>query len=51
MLAALRNVRASHLLDAGLWKKLGLPVLGDAPAEERATEATIPLARLTANAT
>jgi tRNA 2-thiocytidine biosynthesis protein TtcA len=46
MLAALRNVRASHLLDAGLWKKLGLPVLGDAPAEEAKTEVTIPLERL-----
>jgi tRNA 2-thiocytidine biosynthesis protein TtcA len=34
MLAALRNVRPSHLLDAGLWQKLGLEVarepLGDA---------------------
>jgi tRNA 2-thiocytidine biosynthesis protein TtcA len=26
MLAALRNVRPSHLLDAGLWRKLGLSV-------------------------
>ena len=26
MLAATQNVRASHLLDAGLWKKLGLEV-------------------------
>ncbi|MBL8719943.1 MAG: tRNA 2-thiocytidine(32) synthetase TtcA [Myxococcales bacterium] len=40
MLAALRNVRGSHLLDAGLWRKLGLPVVGDAPAEE-APSATI----------
>jgi len=37
MLAALRNVRGSHLLDAGLWRKLGLPVVGDAPAEEVAS--------------
>jgi tRNA 2-thiocytidine biosynthesis protein TtcA len=36
MLAALRNVRSSHLLDAGLWRKLGLPLVGDAPAEEGA---------------
>jgi tRNA 2-thiocytidine biosynthesis protein TtcA len=26
MLAALRNVRPSHLLDTGLWQKLGLEV-------------------------
>jgi len=26
MLAALTNVRPSHLLDNGLWKKLGLEV-------------------------
>jgi tRNA 2-thiocytidine biosynthesis protein TtcA len=30
MLAALTNVRASHLLDAGLWQKLGLEVAADA---------------------
>jgi tRNA 2-thiocytidine biosynthesis protein TtcA len=30
MLAALGNVRASHLLDAGLWQKLGLSVAQDA---------------------
>lgn len=36
MLAALRNVRSSHLLDAGLWRKLGLPLVGDAPPEEEA---------------
>jgi tRNA 2-thiocytidine biosynthesis protein TtcA len=46
MLAALRNVRASHLLDAGLWRKLGLPVVGDAPAEEAQTTTTIPLERV-----
>lgn len=46
MLAALRNVRASHLLDAGLWRKLGLPVVGDAPTEEKAADGTIPLDRL-----
>ena len=38
---------ASHLLDAGLWQKLQLPLIGDAPAEEVAQTATIPLARLT----
>lgn len=47
MLAALRNVRPTHLLDAGLWQKLNLPLIGDAPAEEAAQTATIPLARLT----
>ncbi len=46
MLAALRNVRASHLLDAGLWRKLGLPVVGDAPTEEAVADGTIPLERL-----
>ncbi len=30
MLAALTHVRASHLLDAGLWRKLGLKVAADA---------------------
>ncbi len=46
MLAALRNVRPSHLLDAGLWRKLGLPIAGDAPAEDAAAKDTIPLERL-----
>lgn len=31
MLAALRNVRPSHLLDAGLWQKLGLEVARELP--------------------
>ena len=38
MLAALTNVRASHLLDTGLWEKLGLsvaPARGDAFESER----------------
>ncbi len=35
MLAALRNVRASHLLDTELWRALGLAV---APAEARTSE-------------
>ena len=30
MLSALRNVRASHLLDGALWRRLGLPVARDA---------------------
>jgi tRNA 2-thiocytidine biosynthesis protein TtcA len=38
MLAALRNVRPTHLLDAGLWRKLGLPLVGDAPAPAPADE-------------
>ncbi len=41
MLAALRNVRASHLLDDELWRKLGLPLVGDAPVEE-STIAAVP---------
>jgi tRNA 2-thiocytidine biosynthesis protein TtcA len=32
-LAALMNVRPSHLLDAGLWKKLGLEVAEDGEAQ------------------
>ena len=33
-LAALMNVRPSHLLDAGLWKKLGLEVAREEIADE-----------------
>lgn len=56
MLAALRNVRPTHLLDAGLWRRLNLPLIGDAPSEAEAPNgaaaadegaAFIPLARLT----
>jgi len=37
MLAALRNVRPTHLLDAKIWKRLGLPLSGnEAPAEDDA---------------
>lgn len=32
MLAAAKNVRPSHLLDAGLWRSLGLPVAGGGAA-------------------
>ena len=39
MLAALSNVRASHLLDTGLWEKLGLSV---APARGDAFEREVP---------
>ena len=44
MLAALRNVRPSHLLDAGLWKKLGLEVARELPeqASDGAGGAPIP---------
>jgi tRNA 2-thiocytidine biosynthesis protein TtcA len=39
MLAALRNVRPTHLLDHGLWRKLGLPLApGEAPPEEASAE-------------
>ena len=44
MLAALANVRPSHLLDARLWKQLGLSVASDLD-EARAT-ATLPAERL-----
>lgn len=36
MLAALRNVRPSHLLDTGLWRKLDLEVARDADAVDGA---------------
>jgi tRNA 2-thiocytidine biosynthesis protein TtcA len=35
MLAALTNVRATHLLDRGLWERLGLEVAGGARDEAR----------------
>lgn len=44
MLAALANVRPSHLLDAGLWKKLDLSVASD--LDDAASAATIPVERL-----
>lgn len=35
MLAALRNVRPTHLLDQGLWRRLGLPLApSEAPPED-----------------
>jgi tRNA 2-thiocytidine biosynthesis protein TtcA len=56
MLAALRNVRPSHLFDQGLWKKLGLEVAREAPSasdgaaaegdDEAASAAFVPLSRL-----
>ena len=42
MLAALRNVRPSHLYDAELWQKLGLTHLR-APAEAEGNQAAIPI--------
>jgi hypothetical protein len=39
MLAALQNVRPSHLLDQRLWKHLGLEAAREA-------DGTVPLARL-----
>ncbi|MBI4952687.1 MAG: tRNA 2-thiocytidine(32) synthetase TtcA [Myxococcales bacterium] len=57
MLAALRNVRPSHLLDAGLWRALGLSVAADDPApaplpppEAAAAPVLVPAARLAAGA-
>jgi tRNA 2-thiocytidine biosynthesis protein TtcA len=44
MLAALRNVRPTHLLDHGLWRKLGLPLApGEAPEDAEAAEAASPV--------
>ena len=44
MLAALGNVRPTHLLDRGLWKQLGLHPTDDAraPASERQTPTRTP---------
>ncbi len=44
MLAATQNVRASHLLDKGLWQKLGLEAAAD--AEENARERLLDPGRL-----
>jgi tRNA 2-thiocytidine biosynthesis protein TtcA len=49
MLAAMGNVRPSHLFDKGLWKQLGLSVAGEAgPSAEREPDSgeVIPAARL-----
>jgi tRNA 2-thiocytidine biosynthesis protein TtcA len=49
MLAALRNVRPSHLLDAGLWSQLDLAVATDvSPADVMATDAEASAAPLVA---
>jgi tRNA 2-thiocytidine biosynthesis protein TtcA len=52
MLAALRNVRPTHLLDRGLWQRLGLPLGADAapPADLESAEregAIVAVGRLT----
>ena len=39
MLAALKNVRASHLLDASLWEELGLAVAREEPVARPVAEA------------
>ncbi len=44
MLAALSNVRPSHLVDKGLWQTLGLAV--SPPREEEAGSGLVPLTRL-----
>jgi len=50
MLASLRNVRPTHLLDGKLWKRLGLTHVPheheDAPAAEPSDAPTIPLESL-----
>ena len=48
MLAALRNVKPSQLLDAGLWKTMGLAVAEE--REDSASEGLVPEARLRAGA-
>src|SRR5262249_5126301 len=45
-LAALMNVRPTHLLDAGLWKKLGLAVAAEAADEGHSPEEQGPGHRL-----
>jgi tRNA 2-thiocytidine biosynthesis protein TtcA len=49
MLAALRNVRPTHLYDAAIWKKLGLEFApeSDVGASSEAHAAPIPIGRLT----
>jgi tRNA 2-thiocytidine biosynthesis protein TtcA len=49
MLAALRNVRPTHLYDAGIWKKLGLKFAPESEAEARqgGEPAPVPVERLT----
>jgi tRNA 2-thiocytidine biosynthesis protein TtcA len=45
-LSALMNVRPSHLLDAGLWKKLGLEVAAEgSPSDDIVTSIVRPLAK------
>jgi tRNA 2-thiocytidine biosynthesis protein TtcA len=49
MLAAMGNVRPSHLFDKGLWRRLGLSVASEGPASAELSpdrEAVIPVARL-----
>ena len=46
MLAALRNVRPTHLYDAGIWKRLGLKFAPEAEASESGA-APVPVERLT----
>jgi tRNA 2-thiocytidine biosynthesis protein TtcA len=50
MLAALQNVRPSHLLDRGLWSRLGLQAASDLP-EAGGGDALIGAARLTRDST
>jgi tRNA 2-thiocytidine biosynthesis protein TtcA len=44
-LSALMNVRPSHLLDAGLWEKLGLEVAAEPATSELVTSILRPLAK------
>jgi tRNA 2-thiocytidine biosynthesis protein TtcA len=46
MLAALTNVRPSHLLDASLWRSLGLAVAPPDESDDAAPAATIPASSL-----
>lgn len=38
MLAALANVRPTHLLDSGLWQKLGLPLASEVRGEDEGSD-------------
>jgi tRNA 2-thiocytidine biosynthesis protein TtcA len=49
MLAALRNVRPTHLLDAGLWSKLGIGHAIDDEEKSASSGAVIPMSRLIAS--
>jgi tRNA 2-thiocytidine biosynthesis protein TtcA len=46
MLAALQNVRPSHLLDRGLWHVLGVHAASESDGSSRGAEGLVPEQRL-----